>query len=98
REGTITQRAIEPAHAGVERRVDRVTELHADRRVADRQEPQSARAWTSTPARSRPSRIARAFATASGLSPWRHSVSAWRLTSAPSVLPRRPGCRARRGA
>src|SRR5207244_7487191 len=89
-EGAVADRAVEAAHARVQRGIDRITELHAEGGVADGQESRRQSARTSTPARSRAARTARAFATASGLSPWRHSVSAWSRTALPSTATTTP--------
>src|SRR5262249_31840270 len=102
RERPILGGAIGRAHAGVDGGGARVSELDRNRGVPDGQDArrtvQRSSACTATPACPSASRTARAFCTASGLSPWRQSVSARSgilVPSTASATPSRASCTAR---
>src|SRR6185436_20629757 len=88
-EGIPDQRRVDPAHAQVERGIERVADLENQGGLAHgpraRVCGQRARGWSAIPAAWRASRTARALARALGLSPCRHIVSAARMTRAPEA-------------
>src|SRR5262249_34580845 len=95
RERVRAHRLVEGPHAQVDPGIEDPPELDGERGLPHGEDPRSRRAppdsgRTDTPADSSARRTAAALATAEGLSPWRHSVSACRETSRPSVAVTRP--------